>query len=434
MQNYNKLDAAAKLFPAVTSKHNSSVFRISVVLDQAVDARILQLAVNMIYERYSLFFLRLRRGVFWNYFDTNYSHFIVGEENATPCSSVFENDSNGYIMRVLYYKNRISIETFHALTDGTGALAFMKSLLYYYLTIQNGEIDAQGKILLFDELPDRDDEDSFSKHFGARRARRARAQQRKAQKGADNAFRMRGKRFRKGGHSAVTGVVSVQAVKAASRAHNCTITAFLIALTMQAIYQEKQKNAKDKRPIVVAMPVNLRNLFDSKTLKNFFGVVNISFKMNDDTRFDDLVQSVTQQMQVAGDARYLEHETGKNVKLSNNIFARHTPLLVKKMVMPIGFAFMGELKKTISLSNVGRIDFPDGMKPYIKQVEVLFYPTVKSPMNCAVCSFEDNLSINFTRAISDASVLQNFFKTLAAQTGAQVMVYSNMWGEANEQV
>lgn len=428
LKNYNRLDAAAKLFPSVTSKNNSSVFRVSVVMREEVDPKTLQLAVNIIYERFSMFFLRLRRGVFWNYFDTNYSHFRVEAEGASPCSSIFANENNGHIIKVLYHKNRISVETFHAVTDGTGVLEFMKSLVYYYLCIKHGQIDAQNKVMLFNDIS-KIDEDSFSEHFG----KTCQMKREKTPK-SPQAFRISGKKFRRGGHSVVTGIVSVEELKTACKQYSCTITALLIATAIFAIYEQKQSKIGCNKPIVVAVPVNLRKLFASNTLKNFFGVVNVGYTMSADTSFSELVEAVSEILGAETKQKQLKIASEEKLSLSKNIFSRHIPLVVKNMVMPIGFNFMAELKKTISISNVSQIDMPDGVKPHIEQMEILFYPTKKSPINCAVCSFEDRLSINFTRSIRDASVVRAFFTTLAEHTGVSVAVYSNMWGDSNEKM
>ncbi len=89
---------------------------------------------------------------------------------------------------------------------------------------------------------------------------------------------------------------------------------------------------------------------------------------------------------------------------------------------------MGESKKTITISNIGRIDFPQGVNSYIEHTEMLLYPTVKSPINCGICSFDDKMTVNFTKTITDTEVIKHFITSLAEKTGADVSVYSNMWG------
>ncbi len=430
MKNYNKLDAVAKLFPSVTNKSNSSVFRVSVVLKEEIKPETLQLAVNMIYERYSLFFLHLRRGVFWNYFDANFVHFTIDEERQSPCSSILSHENRGYIIKVLYYKNRISVEAFHSITDGNGIVEFVKSLLYYYLTILHGELDHQNKVLLFDES-ERNDEDSFNKHFN--KVKRPKHYRNKEYyKESKNSFRIKGKKFKGGGNSVVTANLPLDEVKSYCKSLNCSVTAFFVTSIIFSIYKEKQCKTKSNAPIVIAIPVNLRKLFNSKTLKNFIGVVNVGYEMNEDSDFDSVLISVSNQLKLTNDTDYLGKFSEDKLKLSKSIISRYTPLIVKNMIVPIGFRLKGELKKTMTISNVGKFDFPDDVSKYIEQAEILLYPTVKSPINCTVSSFENKLTISFTRSITDESIIREFFKSIVEMTSIDVEVYSNQWGDKYE--
>lgn len=426
MKNFNKLDTAAKVFPSISNKDNSSVFRVSVVLKEEVDEHVLQLALNMIYKRYDTFFLRLRRGVFWEYFDTNYYHCMVEKETDTPCARIIKHENNGYGIKVLYYKSRISVEAFHSITDGSGIIEFLKSLVYYYVCIKYGQINSQSKVLLFDEVT-KNDKDSFNEHFnGLAKPKREKF------KLSKTPLQISGKKHFKGGHSVVTGTVLVSEIKKYCKENNCTITAFLIANMIFSIYKEKQKRAKNDKAIVVAVPVNLRKIFESNTLKNFFAVVKIGYVVNKETEFTEVLKSVTTQLTQNTAQANLQKTSQQNLQFSNNVFSKHTPLILKNIIIPIGFNYMGDLKKTITLSNVGVMDFPDDMKKYIETTEVLSYPTKKTPINCTICSFDDKLSINFIRSIKDASIIKSFFKGIILHTGAQVSVYSNMWGEENE--
>lgn len=102
----------------------------------------------MALKRYPLLAVKLRRGVFWNFFDKNESPILIAEEMNYPCSPLVPKQNRGYFLRVLYYKQQISLEVFHALTDGTGAIEFLKTLLYQYFRLKGKEIDPQGIVLL----------------------------------------------------------------------------------------------------------------------------------------------------------------------------------------------------------------------------------------------------------------------------------------------
>ncbi len=248
------------------------------------------------------------------------------------------------------------------------------------------------------------------------------------------AFRLSGKKYKKKGHCVVSGIVSVAAMKQVCKKHSCTITEFLIANLISAIYEEKQKLNSSKKAIVVAVPINLRKIFPSKTLKNFFGVAYVGYQMTEFTTFEELILSISEQLSVAIHPEKLESDSGKNVKMIKNAFSKSTPLVIKKMFIPLGYSVTGESVKTISVSNIGKIDFPDGIKPYVEHMEVLMYPTQKTPLNCGLCSFEDKLSINFIRSITDTSVIRRFFTTLTKRAETEVQLYSNGWGGENEQM
>ncbi len=428
MEDINKLDVAAKLFPAVTNKNNSSVFRVSVILKEEIDPRILQLAANMIYERFNLFFFRLRKGFFWHYFDKNHVYFTVEREQSSPCATIIAHENKNFIIKVLYFGNRISVEAFHSVTDGGGVYEYLKSLTYYYLTIKHGPIEPEGKVCLFNEFDVNSDEDSFIKNFSDLKKIK-----KESKKNVQNSFRIQGVKFSKGGYRAITGMLSVAELKDCCKIHGCTVTAFLVATLMKSIYIEQQQNSLSKAPIVVSIPVNLRKVFNSNTLKNFFGVVNVGYKIFEDTTLQEIIESITQQMELALDESQLGEASGQNVKISNHVILKHTPLIVKNMIVPVGFNVIGETKKTISISNIGIVSFPSEAEKYIEHTEMMLYPTPKSPINCAISTFKDKLSVNFMSSITDCSVIRNFFRTISAQ-GLTTTIYSNSWGEDDEQM
>lgn len=41
-------------------------------------------------------------------------------------------ETGRFLFRVLYYGSRVHLETFHVLTDGTGAMQFLKAVCYRY--------------------------------------------------------------------------------------------------------------------------------------------------------------------------------------------------------------------------------------------------------------------------------------------------------------
>jgi hypothetical protein len=145
MENHEywmKVDNAGKVFHAVSNYSRSSTFRLSMYVNEEVDPYTLQQALNYTLPRFESFKVKIKNGLFWNYFTTNNNPCLIEEENSHIGQYAMKNRSN-YCFRVMYYGRRITLETFHAISDGTGASEFLKSIVYEYLRIRIDRIFRQ---------------------------------------------------------------------------------------------------------------------------------------------------------------------------------------------------------------------------------------------------------------------------------------------------
>lgn len=419
MANWFKLDVAANMFPSVSSNSNSSVYRLAAVMNDEIDRYILQKAVDKIIDRFPMYFVKIKKGVFWNYLDTHSNNFSVEEESSYPCQKINPVENKGYLIRILYYKNRISVEMYHALSDGGGSSEFLKALLYYYICFRYKEIDSEGKVLLFDDDYRQNIEDSFRYYFGD-------VKPDKSKQKIEDSYHIKGTRYLRKGNNITTGVLSASDLNKIAKTNNVKITAYLVSALIYSIYHAQQRYDDDKKPIVISVPANLRNVFPSKTLKNFFTVVNIKYYVNRETTFEDILKSVSEQILIKTTRDNLAKSAAMGVAVAKNIFSKYTPLFVKNFFLHFSFDFMSERKKTITLSNIGNITIPSGMEEYISHFEAIIYPTPKSPINCGVIAVNNRLTINFARTIKESDILSYFFRTLGEQ-GLDITVYSNNW-------
>ena len=133
-RHWERLDNTANVFPVIAGEEMTNTYRIETVLNETVDPALLQQAVDMVLSRFPGFDLRMRSGIFWYYMEENGKPAPrVIEEDDYPCRYINRNKNNSYMFRVTYYKQRINLEVFHALADGTGGFAFMRELCYQYL-------------------------------------------------------------------------------------------------------------------------------------------------------------------------------------------------------------------------------------------------------------------------------------------------------------
>lgn len=140
-----RLDNAAKIYPAARNQNWSNVFRMSATMSEAVDTAVLQSALDVTVRRFPSIAARLRRGVFWYYLQQLESAPEIREEYCHPLTKMSRDEVRKCALRVIVYQNRIAVEMFHSLTDGNGALIFLKSLLAeyvqqrYHIAVANGE-------------------------------------------------------------------------------------------------------------------------------------------------------------------------------------------------------------------------------------------------------------------------------------------------------
>lgn len=426
METKYPLDTAAKLFPAVTRRTNTSVYRISAILKEEVCKETLQQAVRDTLKRYPAFAVKLTSTSFDQYFEPNDAPFFVKHEVEYPCALMKPEENNGYLFLVLYYGNRISLEAFHALADGAGAVEFLKTLLYRYFTLRGEKIDPEGKILLPEDTPGAEEtEDALLKYYDADRSKVSKL---------PPAFKIKGTPYEPYGNNVLQGVVSVSALKAAAKRSDATITEYLTALLILAIYREAVREELDDEPIVISVPVNLRSLFPSKTVRNFFCILNLSVPIRTGMNFESILAEVQRQIREKTSEENLLGAIAESCGVMEHPVVKAVPRFMREAGTKFVFAFFGEDIKTMTLSNVGLIDLPAGLAKHVERAESIIYPTERSPINCCMCSVNGKLTISFIKTIKETAIIRYFFGFLARETGTDVEIYTNNWGICDEQV
>ena len=135
-KNWMRLDNASNIFLAAQNERDTKVFRMTMEMTEEVNPEILQEALNHIYEQYPLFHNVLRRGIFWYYLEESEVNPRVQVEEGVPMKALYHSGEKNFMFRVLYKDNRVHLEVFHALTDGTGAIWFFEDLLTEYIRLR----------------------------------------------------------------------------------------------------------------------------------------------------------------------------------------------------------------------------------------------------------------------------------------------------------
>ena len=415
-----KLDNAAKIYPAAKRRNWNNFFRISATLTEPVDVAVLRSALDVTARRFPSIAVRLRRGMFWYYLEQIPHSPAIQEEKSCPLAHVPFHEVRQCAFRVLVYHNRFAVEFFHALTDGTGGLTFFKTLLAEYLSQKYGlTIPAGDGVLGRLEEPDAEElEDSFLRYAGNIKASRKEA----------TAWHLTGTPEKDGFKDLVTLMIPAPALKECAKAHGVTVTELLCAAMMQAICQlqaEKVPQRRLRKPVKVLLPVNLRNLFPSKTLRNFASYITpeVDPRMGDYT-FDEICAAVHHRMGLENNPQTMRAKFAANVASEQSPLLRVMPLFIKNLAMKAVFDTVGECKSCLCLSNLGVVRLPEVMAPYVARMDFIIGVQAKAPHNCGVLTWNDTVYINCIRSIREPELELHFYRVLH-QLGLPVKVESN---------
>lgn len=405
-----RLDNAATLFSLVTSSRITCLYRVSVSIKESINVKRLQEALDKIITRFPYYKVELRKGLFWYYWETNPENPKVILDTKYPCQKMPITKRGIFPFRVRAYKNRIAVEFHHSITDGTGAITFLKTLVVEYLRKEGQELSEVKEVFNINEKPNYEEyEDAFKKNY-----------QKKVPnpKNPSRAFQLPNALEPKGVYHITTGIIVIDEILKKTRELNVTLTEYLIAVYLDALQEilfdlPEKKQKKLLKPIRLQVPVNLRRMYPSKTMRNFSLYVTpyIDPRLGKHT-FNEILQQVYHYMRVEVSDKFINQWIARNVRGELNPILRITPLFMKKFFGKLIYNNLGEYLYSGVITNLGLVNFPEEIKDEIIELQFVPAPSPVTKVGCAVASLHDKLYITFGRTINEAKVERLFFTRL----------------------
>ncbi len=410
-KDWIKLDNAATIYPAILKRKYAPLFRLTITLSEEVDKDILSESLNYILKRFPTFTYTLKEGFFWCYLEKIKTNPKIEKDSVNPM--IRRDFDKKYLFRIRVYKKRIAIEYFHALTDGTGGITFLLSLTSEYLHRKYKMRKEYTPLILNIEDTPSDDEcnDAFLKY----------ANRKGALDHEKRAFHLSGTKINDNMINIITGILDTNEVKKIAKKHNATITEYITAVLLLNL--QKMSN-NTKKEIKVSIPINLRNLYDTKTLRNFSSYVNIGITNEKEYELDEIVKIVKKQLKEKTKEEKLNAKITGNVKLMKNFFIRRIPMFIKKHIMSFIESVMGDGYITTTLSNLGNIELPNNMKKYVTDMNFILGKSRGKTHGTTMVGYNNKLYITFSRNIKESELERLFFTTLSKE-GLDILIESN---------
>lgn len=411
---WRKLDNYAKLFPLASTKKYSSVFRFSVILTENVEENILKEAVEMALKKFKYFKVKLKRGLFWYYFETNDKEVKIEEENDYPCKYIDLPLNNEYLFKITYYKSKINIDMFHALTDGNNAMQFLKEITYNYIEIKYFNNHKNDRTV--ERNIKYTDEDSYLNNYNKKIKT-------KLASGNKKAYTLQGKRLPLDIRRVTHEIFDVNEVRRVAKEKDATVTQFLTSCLIYAISEVGVKNSNSNKEIKICVPVNLRNYFLTNTAANFFSYIDVNVNTRKNSTFDEILEKVKCEFKEKLTEEELLRTISKFMKIGNNVFLKFVPLFIKKVIVQNVYK---EIRKynTTTLSNLGRIGIISKYREYIKGFLFLIAPESIEKIKCTACSYENKLVFSIMSVLEDNDVEKKFLEILK-ENGVEGKVEGN---------
>ena len=420
--NYNwfKLDNAAKIYPASHSRYWSNLFRLSATLYEDVDLKVLEKAIENTIPRFPSIAARLSEGLFWYYLRPVSEPPSIMAEYSYPLSYMTKKEMKTCAFRVIAYRRRIAVEIFHALTDGTGGLIFLKSLVAEYLELKHGiSIPCEYGIIDRKDSPKPyETEDSFLKNA---------APVKETRKDTD-AWRIDGTPEEDGFLNITNFQMQSDTVWELAKQKGVSVNTYLCAVLMKAILKlefDSVRNPKHYKPVKVLIPINLRPLFGSRTLRNFalYTIPELDPRLGDYS-LDEIINIVHHKVGAYATKKNMAKMIETNVADERKLALRIVPLVIKNLVMKMVFNSVGEKKSCLSFSNLGKIRVPEIMEQHVEAFDFILGPQARAPYNISAYTYRGILNITFSRDIKEARIENYFFRELQS-LGVEVTVCSN---------
>ena len=400
-----RLENSAIIYPSCKTHKYAVVYRMSVTLDSKVDREILSSALKNTMPRFPSFRYSVKNGLFWWFLQKLENDPAVGSYSELKPFNIRKN--GGYMFKLSCCGERIDLDVFHALTDGTGAMTFLLSVVAEYLKLADGvQIDYGKWGFNPAEAPCEEEmEDGFDRFSGTKGA-------------LDNekkAYHIKGTEEGPEVLNSLGVSVSVSDLSDKAREMDCTITELVSALMLYSLQEVRRADPSRHKSSHLRMevPVNLRPIFQSKTLRNYSSYVYLGLDVtNGDYSLEDAVKEIKYQKRLYTQPSQLTRRIAANVALEDNLAIRCVPLFLKKPIINIINHLKGDKYATYTFSNMGNIELPAAMRERVRDIHFILGRTRRRSGSCACVSYGGTLNLDFSRKIAEDDFERVFVRNL----------------------
>jgi hypothetical protein len=396
------LDEAAKIYPLSMTHGRMAVFRLSVYLKKPIVPELLQMALHFTVKRFPSFATTLKKGIFWHYLDTAKRRFRGDMEHDLPCQPLKVSASGSRSLRVLYWKNRVSVEFFHVLTDGTGGMEFLKVLLGEYIRLLGAEFEPEGLLLdVFDSASPQETENAF---------RNVPSEKHASGFVDKTVVQMSGALAKVYPCRILHLKMDAQKLSQTAKCYGATVTEYLLGLMFLA---GKAATDELQGQCSIQVPVNMRKFYPSQTLRNFSMYCGVRLDIGEITTLEQMLPNIHSQLTEKASKIPMSQMITATKKLVSSV--RYVPLAVKQPVAKAVYGFLGDKIFSNTLSNMGVVRLPEAFYDYVDSMDFVLGTAMTNRAECTLVTFGNTATFSISKLTRDPSFEEKLESLLARE-------------------
>ncbi len=406
-----KIDTASIMFSSLSSKKWGRTFRMAVILKDDVQPELVKKAAQDLMPRYPSMHTCIKKGFFWNYQECTTLLPEIREEFSTQLLPITLRNDGRPDFRIVYYKKRLGLECAHYLGDGLGVDTYFAALLERYVELKNNpeapyrpkDFDAEEISNAFNDYYQKGGSTEVEQEFHAHQIEGT----------IENGFLQ-----------LIFAMMDVDELHAKAKEKELTITEYLASVLILGTIRHASKPLTE--PVIIAIPVNLRRFFPSKTVRNFTIQSRIDFfpEGKDDWSFDEICQKVKGQLKKRLTEAELQKILNSFGSLANNEIIKFVPNFIKLPVVRMRQEKSHGNNTTI-LTNTGSSELSPTLKNEIIRADGVNGDTSGYGLICTCSALSCNGIFNlcFSACSHDVSWAKECIRVLTEQ-GVRVRIES----------
>ena len=406
-----KIDTASIMFSSLSSKKWGRTFRMAVILKDDVQPELIKKAAQDLMGRYPSMHTCVKKGFFWNYQECTTLLPEIREEFSKQLLPITLRNDGRPDFRIVYYKKRLGLECAHYLGDGLGVDTYFTALLERYIELKNNP-EAPYRPAPFEE---EEISNAFNDYFEKGGSTEVEPEYR--------AHQIEGK-IESGFLQLIFAMMDVDELHAKAKEKGLTITEYLASALILGTIRHASKPINE--PIVIAIPVNLRRFFPSKTVRNFTIQSRIDFfpEGRKDYSFDEICEKVKGQLKKRLTVPELQKILNNYGSLANNKIIKFVPNFIKLPVVRMRQEKSHGNNTTI-LTNTGSSNLSPTLKNEIIRADGVNGDTSGYGLICTCSALSCNGIFNlcFSACTHDVSWARECVRVLSEQ-GLKIRIES----------